>query len=496
MTGFNHICEEPSKIFGFANFYRRFIANFSSVVKPLTDLTKKGADVTNWSSAVEAFRELKRRFTSAPVLRQPDVSLPFQVEVDASEIGVSSPKFKPRFIGPYKISEIINPVSFRLVLPASFAIRNVFHRSLLRRYVVPVVPSVDPPAPVLVEGELEYEVEKIVDSRFSRRRLQYLVKWKGYGQEDNSWVVASDVHAANLVRAFHLARPDQPGGSACQYGLIQLSWKLWEAELPSTPLVSRNISFLSFSPLRRYLRGKPHRPLLLSSWPPLFAKLHVEIQGHHSRSEKTSLSSRMPQRFSPGRNITKGKVQKWRTLLKREVGQAWSKLTCRKTKSCKCNTVDVFSRSAGLCTPPVLAVSTAAGKQSGDVTALLSGSQPVQEESREAERSAGRQTAVGEALHLARDFGYTCETEFPAKAVGEHLARQHMEQKEQTARKKMILATKFSSSLNAELCITPPTLLANLQRISGSTQSRQVAIGFLETDSNSRPRYPETLNTF
>ncbi|CAJ0926263.1 unnamed protein product [Ranitomeya imitator] len=143
---------------------------------------------------------------------------------------VSSPKFKPRFIGPYKISEIINPVSFRLALPASFAIHNVFHRSLLRRYVVPVVPSVDPPAPVLVEGELEYVVEKILDSRFSRRKLQNLVKWKGYGQEDNSWVVASDVHAADLVRAFHLARPDRPGGSAYQYGSIQLGWKLWAAE--------------------------------------------------------------------------------------------------------------------------------------------------------------------------------------------------------------------------------------------------------------------------
>ncbi|CAJ0931153.1 unnamed protein product [Ranitomeya imitator] len=79
------------KFLGFANFYRRFNANFSSVVKPLTDLTKKGADVTNWSSAaVEAFQELKRRFTSAPVLRQPDVSLPFQVEVDASEIGAGA----------------------------------------------------------------------------------------------------------------------------------------------------------------------------------------------------------------------------------------------------------------------------------------------------------------------------------------------------------------------------------------------------------------------
>ncbi|CAJ0940924.1 unnamed protein product [Ranitomeya imitator] len=126
---------------------------------------------------------------------------------------VSSPKFKPRFIGPYRISEIINPVSFRLALPASFAIHNVFHRSLLRKYVEPVVPSVDPPAPVLVDGELEYVVEKILDSRFSRRKLQYLVKCKGYGQEDNSWVSAYDVHATDLVRTFHRAHPDRPGGS-------------------------------------------------------------------------------------------------------------------------------------------------------------------------------------------------------------------------------------------------------------------------------------------
>ncbi|CAJ0967229.1 unnamed protein product [Ranitomeya imitator] len=126
---------------------------------------------------------------------------------------VSSPKFKPRFIGPYKISKVLNPVSFRLDLPASFAIHNVFHKSLLRRYVAPMVPSIVPPAPVLVEGELEYVVEKILDSCVSRRKLQYLVKWKGYGQEDNSWVFASDVHAADLVRAFYLAHPDRPGGS-------------------------------------------------------------------------------------------------------------------------------------------------------------------------------------------------------------------------------------------------------------------------------------------
>ncbi|CAJ0943089.1 unnamed protein product [Ranitomeya imitator] len=134
---------------------------------------------------------------------------------------VSSPKFKPRFIGPYRISEILNPVSFRLTLPDSFSIHNVFHRSLLRRYVAPMVPSVEPPAPVLVKGELEYIVEKILDSRVSRRKLQYLVKWKGYAQEDNSWVFASDVHAPDLVRAFHVAHPGRPGGSACLFVLLE-----------------------------------------------------------------------------------------------------------------------------------------------------------------------------------------------------------------------------------------------------------------------------------
>ncbi|CAJ0950570.1 unnamed protein product [Ranitomeya imitator] len=55
------------KFLGFANFYRRFICNFSSIARPLTDLTKKGADLVNWSSAaVEAFQELKRRFLLCP----------------------------------------------------------------------------------------------------------------------------------------------------------------------------------------------------------------------------------------------------------------------------------------------------------------------------------------------------------------------------------------------------------------------------------------------
>uniref|UniRef100_W5MJ62 Transcription factor AP-2 gamma (activating enhancer binding protein 2 gamma) n=1 Tax=Lepisosteus oculatus TaxID=7918 RepID=W5MJ62_LEPOC len=48
----------------------------------------------------------------------------------------------------------------------------------------------------------------------------------------------------------------------------------------------------------------------------------------------------------------------------------------------------------------------------------------------------------GEAVHLARDFGYVCETEFPAKAMAEYLSRPHVERNEINSRKNMLLAAK------------------------------------------------------
>ncbi|XP_045440813.1 transcription factor AP-2-epsilon isoform X2 [Pipistrellus kuhlii] len=53
----------------------------------------------------------------------------------------------------------------------------------------------------------------------------------------------------------------------------------------------------------------------------------------------------------------------------------------------------------------------------------------------------------GEAIHLARDFGYICETEFPAKATAEYLCRQHADPGELHSRKNMLLAAKSARSL-------------------------------------------------
>ncbi len=71
---------------GFANFYRRFIRNFSQVALPLTDLTSTRTRFSWSSQAQTAFENLKSRFISAPILTSPDPSRQFIVEVDASEV--------------------------------------------------------------------------------------------------------------------------------------------------------------------------------------------------------------------------------------------------------------------------------------------------------------------------------------------------------------------------------------------------------------------------
>ena len=85
--------EEPTSVkevqsfLGFANFYRRFIKDYSKMTKPLTDLTKKSEKFKfDWSAECQkAFDELKKRFTSAPISRHFDPELPCTTECDASD---------------------------------------------------------------------------------------------------------------------------------------------------------------------------------------------------------------------------------------------------------------------------------------------------------------------------------------------------------------------------------------------------------------------------
>jgi len=67
-----------------------------------------------------------------------------------------------------------------------------------------------PLPPIVVNGEEEWEAEEILNSCWHRRRFQFLVKWKDFSREHNSWEVASDVKALDLVAEYYWKHPAAP----------------------------------------------------------------------------------------------------------------------------------------------------------------------------------------------------------------------------------------------------------------------------------------------
>jgi hypothetical protein len=107
----------------------------------------------------------------------------------------------------------MSAVNYCLKLPTQWSIHPVFHIDLLTLYHETPIHGANyqRPPPDLVEGEEEYEVETVLASQcFGRgKKLQYLVKWKGYPDSDNQWINKEDVFADDAIREFKNSNPDQ-----------------------------------------------------------------------------------------------------------------------------------------------------------------------------------------------------------------------------------------------------------------------------------------------
>ena len=89
-------------------------------------------------------------------------------------------------------------------------IHPVFHVSLLKTWnQSPPYPGriPKPSAPVIIEDQIEYEVEKILDKRIRYRRPEYLIKWMGYPEYDATWEPLVNLkNSQDLVQDFKAKR--------------------------------------------------------------------------------------------------------------------------------------------------------------------------------------------------------------------------------------------------------------------------------------------------
>jgi len=73
---------------GLASFYRRFVKDFSTIASPLNDIVKKNMEFKWENEQEKAFNILEEKLTNAPILTLPKFSKYFELESDASNVGI------------------------------------------------------------------------------------------------------------------------------------------------------------------------------------------------------------------------------------------------------------------------------------------------------------------------------------------------------------------------------------------------------------------------
>jgi hypothetical protein len=138
------------------------------------------------------------------------------VYLDSRDIRTTWPsqKLAHHYLGPYKVEKCVGTHAYPLKLPAAMSrLHPVFHVIKLLPPLQDPISGQQPatvPEPELIDGEEHYKVEEILDSQLSWNKLQYLVAWKGYGYEENTWANVEDVNAKELIQEFYCANPGAP----------------------------------------------------------------------------------------------------------------------------------------------------------------------------------------------------------------------------------------------------------------------------------------------
>ena len=177
--------------------------------------------------SLEKTRETMGRYYDRKAKQQPDFKIGDMVMLNAKNIRTKRPskKLAPKLYGPFKILEQRGELAYKLELSERWKIHPVFHVSLLEPYRTSIRPAREQPPmePEEIDGDLEWEVEKIIKSEiisYDRRvrgrtrtfeELRYFVKWRACSEDENTWEPPEYLERAQeLIDDFHRENPDMP----------------------------------------------------------------------------------------------------------------------------------------------------------------------------------------------------------------------------------------------------------------------------------------------
>jgi hypothetical protein len=138
-----------------------------------------------------------------------------KVWLEGTNITTNRPakKLDAKRYGPFTVKEKIGQGAYRLDIPKGWVIHNIFNEALLLPFRGPEFDSQrkePPPSPDIINDEEEYEVEEIRGHCKKGRGIQYLVHWKGYGNEHDQWLSKTNLEgSAELIEEYHQRFPEK-----------------------------------------------------------------------------------------------------------------------------------------------------------------------------------------------------------------------------------------------------------------------------------------------
>ncbi|QRW24417.1 Retrotransposable element Tf2 protein [Rhizoctonia solani] len=155
-----------------------------------------------WKEVELALWQAKQRMTAGESGSLTEFKIGEEAWLDAKNVNLKtlSPKLTEQHLGPFKVTEKISDRAYRLELPPTMRIHNVFYMGLLSKVKRDNKHAFENrPPPVTVDGEEEYEVEGITNAEERNGKWFFQVKWKGYGSKENTWEPQENLKNAKKI---------------------------------------------------------------------------------------------------------------------------------------------------------------------------------------------------------------------------------------------------------------------------------------------------------